>query len=197
MDFGQIKTETVKQRAYDIKPFKRILIGDPSYLEKIQAGTAADAKRLKKFVLDKKITRSRSKVAKIEVKLVHSNMEILDWDTWEIGIAVVEKTDDDEWHTVIMETLFDNKYHPELIDQIIELGCDTANFYVSVDGKSDEICPGADGTYGTAILYKHDLATFVSLSLSTSLFDEKDIEKMIEYFFEVTKKSDWENAEEE
>lgn len=96
MDFGQIKTEIVKQRAYDIKPFKRILIGDPSYLEQIQAGTAADAKRLKKFVLDKKITRSRNKVAKIEVKLVHSNMEILDWDTWEIGIAVVEKTDDDE-----------------------------------------------------------------------------------------------------
>lgn len=157
----------------EINPPKRLIIGDPMYLEKgIAEELTCQWKRL-----------SFQKDIKAEIEVFEDTFfrggKHETYDTFKMNVLRLY---------VLPEQLLDNihsdeeknneglVYFPKLISgKVIELGCDTASFIVETDNNYVQIDTGADGYYGVAVKYKNKLGIQVELSFDAAMADCKDI----------------------
>lgn len=105
-------------------------------------------------------------------------------------IASVDNTDQKVRDT-LLEILFNNQYHQSLLSKNIALGCDTARFYINVDGRDEEIHTGADGYYGNVIIYKNKLAYCISVVPDSDFNNETEVEQLIRHLFHVESEGEW------
>lgn len=204
---------------FEGKTPSRLLIGDEYYLEemdelaeKIESLAAAtpatenakkatkkdytDAKksynRLKKLILNEKITQSARKIF-IDVYEEKEKCEVngveLDIASSVARIYVVNK----KTYKGELATYRKNNYFKK--DTIIttELGCDTAGFniyteYGNDDSRGMRFDTGADGYYGTAYVFKNAAKTrvngmIIELSIDADLMSADELANNLKYTF--------------
>lgn len=151
----------------EINPPKRLIIGDPMYLERgIAEELTCQWKRL-----------SFQKDIKAEIEVFEDT-----FDTFKMNVLRLY---------VLPEQLLDNihsdeeknnegiVYFPKLVSgKVIELGCDTASFIVETDNNYVQIDTGADGYYGVAVKYKNKLGIQVELSFDAAMADYEELLKL-------------------
>lgn len=168
----------IKQKAYSIKPFKEIVIGDPEYFEELEQD----------FVFESHSLPVTGRYAKVYLQLHKYSEDNISYNLWVMKFFTIVEEQGKE----LEHTLLNGMYHPDLLLDEKELGCDGARFRFQVDGREDIIHTGGDGYYGHTIQYKDNRMHFFELSFDTNLFGEKDLEHMIHYFFQVVKEEEWE-----
>ena len=103
-----------------------------------------------------------------------------------------EYNEDEEVNIVVtnkehMEVFANEKYYPEKLKAQYDLGCDTAEYEISVafgnEVNSDTINTGADGYYGNVLESKGTCGFTVSFDFPADLMDEKDIRHTLSYLF--------------
>ena len=177
-----------------IKPFRNIQVGDPSYLEELDRekevpGTLdrKTKKSLESLVLDTKTSCCKNGViviGEIEEDLGIGNMR---YSTIEMT-AILSCRDDFERMMADYETYATDMHYSNGVKKVVELGCDTAQFDITVDGNYENIHTGGDGYYGYALEMKQYYGFVMELSFDASLFTMDDVENYARYLFKVDKK---------
>lgn len=174
MKKNEVKTKILKQERYKIKTPKRIRIYDEIYLNDSNASDLCaiidDISRNKKSELifevvedtfiseyTKKSVTTKSFVAKI---FISSDQSILD-------------------------TFFENKYHPGFVKFKKQLGCDTASFVIEIDDVYCDIDTGADGYYGEHIAYKYNKAHRIEFYVSSEMTSEIEFRSKLSFLFDL------------
>lgn len=182
-----MQQKTIKKKRFTIRPFKQVVIGDPSYLEELP--THPDYKRL---VFMRKALPTAKRLAWAELSLVEINYEdprILQPGTeWQLQFISARRG---AGCRDAVETLLSGMYEPDRVKEEKVLGCDTASFYLSIDENGDVIKTGGDGQYGVSILYEKDNLAYFSITLDADLYTEDQMLQYVRYFFEVIGQSDW------
>lgn len=182
-------TIVTKEKDFTIKPFGSIIIGDPDYLEKIN-NQHKDTMVLKKLVYMNRAVQKIHHDAKVRLKVTRTTYDHGSFDSVEIAIASVLNTNS-KTRDVLFNTLLNNRVHSDLLSKNVSLGCDTARFYINIDGNDEEIGTGADGYYGNVIVYKQKIAYCISLVLDADLHSEEEVEQLIRYLFHVVSEGEW------
>ena len=174
----------MKNIEFKINTPKKLIIGDPMYLDAIENGSDKGC--------EKKITFIR--------KCMPNN---LDWtclakeveDSFDfegerityttiivqlIGIAEHMTIEDKQ---KLIQTFKNDMYHPKLVKTKGQLGCDTAEFIIETNKSYDEFHTGADGYYGSYMIYKDNMVYKIELSFDADLFDFDDVVKRIKALF--------------
>lgn len=183
------KTSIVKEKDFTVRPFGFIIIGDPDYLEKIN-NQHKDAAVFKKLVYVNRTIRKAHHEAKVRLRVTKTSHGSHSFHNIELSVASVLNTDP-KTRDLLFDTLLNGRYHPDLLSKKKSLGCDTARFYINIDGNDEEIHTGADGYYGNVIVYKQKMAYNLSVVLDYDLYSEAEIEQLIRYLFHVESEGEW------
>lgn len=184
-----MQEKVIKRKEFDIKPFKQVMIGDPMYFEKMKT----DKARYKKLVFMRKALPTGRRLAKAVLTLTELTSDVLGIPVsitqWRLqfistrkGAGVREERDN----------LLSGKYDPYRLKERKDLVCDTAEFYLNIDGVGDVIHTGSDGKYGVSILYHNDNAAYFNLWFDAGLFSENDLLMYVRRFFEIIQEYEWE-----
>ena len=167
---------TLFREQYDIKTPTALVIGDPMYLEEIE-DTTTDFDRIR---LLKRLVLMKEKIPAIrKTRLIFSKLDIEGYTMYEATIVVTNKEH--------MEVFANEKYYPEKLKAQYDLGCDTAEYEISVafgnEVNNDTINTGADGYYGNVLESKGTCGFTVSFDFPADLMDEEDIRHTLSYLF--------------
>lgn len=172
-----ILTETI----FKIKPFHKVRIADPWHLQQMESGK--NVAGIKKLMADFTIPTEQH-VAKVHLRKTHLVWESdsMEDDMWELFFySVLDSSEVGEFPKMA----FDNMIYPDLIEQIGDLGCDSARYHVVIDGRDQEVYNGGDGYFGHYFTYKDGCFSFVVLSFSEELVAEEDLIQLIHSLFDV------------
>lgn len=170
----------LREQEYNIKPFRKVKIGDPIYFEAIENG--ADEGCEKELVCDLAKIPFSNREAKVVLRENEDEYEGFKYKTLEILFATYKKT---ELAKKIFEAHRYKQWYPDLCKENKHLGCDTAQFEITIDDNYDVINTGADGYYGEFYHYKNNDAYIFSFSLDEDLFSWEDVEEKIKYLFNI------------
>lgn len=159
-----------KKERYKILPPKSLIIGDNSYLERIEEGNNS----LRKYCT---ILRRVPRIFKSELVFYAEKAE--EYITYVARIHISKSEE-------INQLFYEDSYHPELLSYSHNLGCDTASYeiYVNKD-RYEHINTGADGQYGFHMAYKNGEAHLLEISFSEEMYSEAQVRKMLSYLFNV------------
>lgn len=170
------KREVMKKKEFDFVPMKKLIIGDPDYLESIEKKeNAALLKRLVCNVRPKKVNYGKLIIEETKTKYPELKSEISEIEiTFLLGntqeqIAVYES----------------NRYYQHTVYKKLQLGCDCAEFIIETEHGYDEFHTGADGYYGDVMIFKQGFGLTGNISLDGSLFDFDDVIKTFKYLFNI------------
>lgn len=162
----------IKEEIIDIKGTTKLVVGDPLYFSRIDEGIADGAE--KDLVFDGNI--SAAPLGKLKIQQVHVKTENLEYDTIEV---VVYQAGSPKFLDVYLE----DKHYPSQIKKEIDLGCDSAQFYIETKFGSDNFHTGADGYYGFMYQYKQYYGMKLCLSFDADLFEFEEVkERMLKLF---------------
>lgn len=169
-----MSVEISNKERYKILTPKSIIIGDNSYLERIEKGNNS----LKKFcTILKRLPRTlNSELIFFAQESVINGDEYITYIA-DIVMSVDEKTKD---------VFYEGNYHPSLVSYRHNLGCDTAsyNIYVNKD-RYEHVGTGMDGEYGYHMAYKSGAAHLIEITFNDDMYSETQIRKMLSYLFNV------------
>lgn len=150
----------------EINPPKRLIIGDPMYLERgIAEGLTCQWKRL-----------SYASNVKAKIEVFEETFDNFKYSVIRIFVLSEERLNDIHCSEKKSDGFV---YYPKLVSgKVIELGCDTAAFIVETDKGHMKIHTGADGYYGIAIKYKDKLGIQVELGFDSDMADYKELVKL-------------------
>lgn len=161
-------------KSLELVPLKRISsirIGDEMYFETL---AEQEHSGMESLVFDEKLSCCNHgvlMVARVSEEFCNEHF----FDTIYVGIAYSGR-DDLSKTCEMLKTYFTGKYYSNTKKVDKELGCDTASFSVTVDGRrSNEFHTGADGYYGHAEKFKQYYGASIELSFDGDLFDEKEL----------------------
>ena len=167
-------------KTYNVKPFRYIKIGDPMYLDDIE--TSKDikmVKRLKKLVLNQK-TPFTNRKTKVIV-----NTEMVGNRTLDYRIIIYQAKKNFIHKDKVLDCLMKGEMYTDLIKEIKQLGCDTAEFHMFVDNEMIRFNTLSDGYYGTSILLKNNDALCVDISLTADAYSWENVNDIIKHPFTV------------
>ena len=174
----------MKREFFYAKPSKRLIIGDPMYLEAI--ANKADTGCEKKLVFNKK-RLPKDMTCKIVIEEKEETYEGYSFKTIYVKIMCVKNTHNIENILQMFNTFENNKWYPSLISKKGELGCDTACFSIETDNWYLDFRTGADGYYGDYFIHKNTDAYCINLALDTDMFDYDEIVNDFKYLFKEEK----------
>ena len=174
----------MKREFFYVKPSKRLIIGDPMYLEAI--ADKADTGCEKKLVFDKK-RLPKDMTCKIVIEEKEEKYEDFSLKTIYVNIMAVKNTHNIENIIQMFYTFENNKWYPGLISKKGDLGCDTACFSIETDNGYLDFRTGADGYYGSYFIHKNTDAYCITLALDTDMFDFDEIVNDFKYLFKEEK----------
>lgn len=150
----------------EINPPKRLIIGDPMYLERgIAEGLTCQWKRL-----------SYATNVKAEIEVFEETFDSFKYYVVRLNVLPEEFLNDIHCSEKKSDGFV---YYPKLVSgKIIELGCDTAEFIVENEKDYVKIDTGADGYYGMAIKYKNKLGIQVVLNFDAAMADYRELVNM-------------------
>lgn len=162
----------------------KLIIGDPMYLDDIVNGTDKGC--------EKEITFIRKRLPKdthveIVIEEIQETYEDMTFTSIRVKILGVSEKYSKADAMSIMAIFKADKYHPLLVSKQNELGCDTACFIIETNKGYEEFHTGADGYYGSYIVYKGTKAYSIELSLDSDFFDFDNVVSTMKYLFEVQK----------
>lgn len=156
-----------------LKKMSSIRIGDELYFETLEN---EEHKGMRSLVFDEKLSCRNHGVlmiARVSEEFVSGNF----FDTIYVGITYSGR-DDLAKTCEMIKTYFTGKYYSNTKKVSKELGCDSASFSITVDGKrNNEFHTGADGYYGYAEKFKQYYGANIELAFDSDLFDEKDLKE--------------------
>lgn len=174
----------MKREFFYVKPSKRLIIGDPMYLETIANKTDTGCE--KKLIFDKK-RLPKDMTCKIVIEEKEEKIGDYSFKTIYIKIMCVKNTHNIENILQMFNTFENNKWYPSLISKKGELGCDTACFSIETDNSYLDFRTGADGYYGDYFIHKNTDAYCITLALDTDMFDFDEIVNDFKYLFKEEK----------
>lgn len=183
MIMSEEKITILSKRTFEIKSFSHVFIADPWHLELLeQEENSAKQESLKRLMIDFCITKEKH-IAKLVLRKVLLVTEEGEYILWEIIFCSEKKGQQSVSYT---DTAFKGNYYPELVDQKGDLGCDTARYCISIDGREEEVYTGSDGYWGDFYTYKNNSFACVTLSFDGNIVDEADLLQLIHSLFTVT-----------
>lgn len=167
--------QTIREEKFKIKASKKIIIGDPMYLEDIKAGKDTGCE--KELVLIKKNFPKQMEwecyVREIKNSFDYAGKQV-EYFTINILLVGVKAELSDSSKHIIKDMFEKGMYYPHLLKKNGELGCDTARFVIETDNNFCEIHTGADGGYGGYLLYKNDDACRIELNVDADVLSFED-----------------------
>lgn len=150
----------------EINPPKKLIIGDPMYLERgIADGLTCQWKRL-----------SYVSNLKAEIEVYEETFDNFKYSVVRLYVLPEERLNDIHRSEEESDGFV---YYPKLVSgKVIELGCDTAAFIVETDKGHMKIHTGADGYYGIAIKYRNKLGIQVELNFDSDMADYEELVKL-------------------
>lgn len=172
----------IKEEKFQIKPFRKIIIGDPMYLDSIENGTDSGCEKNLVAIYDKIPFSNRDAYVTIrEIEDCYEfNGEKHQFYTIEVIIGSFKKGLEK-----IYDTHLNHKYYPNKVKKHNDLGCDTAHFIIETDTNYDEISTGADGYYGDFYHYKNNDAYIISLSIDEDMMSFDEAVSLFKLLFQV------------
>lgn len=174
----------MKNTEFKINAPKKLIIGDPMYLEAIENGTDRGC--------EKKITFIRKRMpSNLDwICIVNEFEDSFEFDGKTIpytSIVVkligITESATEERKEQFLKAFKNGMYHPKLVKTNGKLGCDTAQFIIETNKSYDEFHTGGDGYYGYYMSYKDNLAYKVELSFDTDLFSFDEVVKRMKALF--------------
>ena len=185
-----MKETIVRKKVFDIKPFSKLIIGDPMYLDHIAEGTASAGEKKLCFIKEKyPVSDCRAKVVlqDVHVDFDDETDDLGSWDRWSICFFSQKEKD-----LPYASAFLRGRMYPYFVQENKELVCDTARFSITVDDNNmPNIDTGSDGYYGHVTHYKNNDMIGVQLDLDPGMMSEDEVIDMIRYLFTVTKEYDW------
>ena len=174
----------MKNIEFKINAPKKLIVGDPWYLEAIENKTDRGC--------EKKITFIRKRmpskldwiccVKEVENEFDYEN-ETIKYTTIIVSLIGVSTELNTETKTSIINAFKEGYYHPKLLSKQGALGCDTAEFIIETNKGYDSFHTGGDGAYGSYMTYKNNYGYNIELSFDADLFNFDDIVKRIKNLF--------------
>lgn len=188
-----ISREILDEKEYEIKPFKRLTVGDPCYFEE-NAGLH--------LTIDETLPSFKSRKTGVVLQKVKTTY-IANYDNKEHSyvsdLAIIYNIS--PYCKLYIDAHKKGEYMADLRESgTTQLGCDTASFDITVDERSDNICTGADGYYGTYFKYPHNRACILELELDDSYVGMDRLKSVLGYVLnckELTNKKTKTNMERE
>ena len=168
----------VKQKKYEINPFKEISIGDPSYFEDLEKDFENNT-HLLSLTCSLKLKKYKSGYVQITQYDCHDEEYNMDYSVITVNFALA----DDE--ALLQVYAQDKWFGKKTLDTSYELGCDTASYEIIVDGRYDEVKTGADGYYGDVKLLKGEYGLIGNLDFDADLFTFDEVVEHAAYWFNV------------
>lgn len=174
----------MKNVEFKINAPKKLIIGDPMYLEAIENGT--DRGCMKKITFIRKRMPSdldwTCLVNEVEDSFDFEG-EKFTYTSIIVKLIGITETATTERKQQFIQAFKDNMYHPKLVKKKGELGCDTAQFIIETNKSYDEFHTGSDGYYGNYMTYKDNLVYRFELSFDGDLFGFDEVVKRMKALF--------------
>lgn len=168
------KREVMKKKEFDFAPMKKLIIGDPDYLESIEKKeNVALLKRLVCKVRPKNVNYGKLIIE--ETKTKYPEFEALE-------IEITFLLGNTQEQIGVYES---NRYYSHTVYKKLQLACDCAEFIIETEHGYDEFRTGADGYYGDVMIFKQGFGLTGNISLDGSLFDFDDVIKTFKYLFNI------------
>lgn len=171
MNYTEKNRKTVNKKRFSIKPFKKIMIGDPSYFEEMEQGSTN--KFLKEITCDFKTTTCKvgSVVIKEETSSLYFDNNSKPMINREINVDFYLASDERQL------SIYENGkwFGKDTLKKNYDLACDTARFEMIIDNEYDEFMTGADGYYGQVKQLKQYYGLIGHLYFDGNLFSFEEI----------------------
>lgn len=170
----------MKKEFFYAKAPKRLIIGDPMYLEDIENNRDTGAEKQLSFIR-KRLPKDMT--CKIVIEEKEEKYKDYFLKTIYVKIMAVKNI-----HNIGMFNVFESdKWYPRLISKKGKLGCDTACFSIETDNEYLDFRTGADGYYGDYFIHKNTDAYCITLALDPDMFDFDEIVNDFKYLFKEEK----------
>lgn len=128
----------------------------------------------KNLVFDGNI--SAAPLGKLKMQQLHVKEGDIEYDTIDVSVFQARSPK-------VLDLYLEEKHYPSQIKKEIELGCDTAEFYIETKFGSDTFHTGSDGYYGFMYQYKQYYGMKLYLSFDADLFEYDEVkERMLKLF---------------
>ena len=162
----------IKEEILDIKGTTKLVVGDPLYFLRIDEGIAEGSE--KDLVFEGNI--SAAPLGKLKIQQIHVKEGDIEYDTIDVCVFQARSPK-------VLDLYLEEKHYPSQIKKEIELGCDTAKFYIETKFGSDTFYTGADGYYGFMRQYKQYYGMKLYLSFDEDLLGFEEVkERMLKLF---------------
>ena len=177
------------KKRFRFKPFKRIIIGDPSYIDEYEKGTPDYNRLVADFSNSPKNKLGYIQVSCVEYSTGEASKNKYTSRYFVVDVATAPTED-------IANVYLDGKFYSLSNKSVdVELGCDTARFDVETDFGFDTYSTGADGYYGQASVYNlknKPFGTHIELTVSCDMYDyDSFVEKLYSIFEDMQPESMW------
>lgn len=172
--------EIVKETQFEIKPFTKVIIGDPMYLESIENGTTRGCEKDMVAIYNKIPFSNRN--AYVTIRRIKDSFKSRDKEIFYYTTDIIvgsEKKTIQSFYKVHLK----DAWCPNYVKKHITLGCDTASFCICTDKNYNEISTGADGFFGDFYHYKNNNAYIFHLSLDEDMVSFNDAVAICELLF--------------
>ena len=174
--------EITRKEVYKIKPFRHITVGDPWYMENERYCDRTD------LVFDE--TARCCNVGAVVVSRIYDRDEEYDFDCSSIRFSIILAKDERQLNVYLEDRRYRNTVKKEM-----ELGCDTAQFEISVVNKKGEcrsldFDTGADGFFGYAAKYKEYYGMRIDLEIDEDMTTFDQVVDNMSYLFGFDKDRD-------
>lgn len=168
-----MSTKLIREKHFEIKPFKSVVFGDEWYREQGRKDLVYDVAKM-----SYENPRAAAVVREVEVteKTEYSKKPIT-FGSIEVLITLYQNDRQGQFYKTVFEH---GLAVPKDITKRIDIGCDTASFFFALDRRGEEINTGADGYVGAVIKYKS--ATCIEFSLTTDYYNFDEVCQMVRYF---------------
>lgn len=177
-----MKEYVVKEKSFQVKPFGRVEMHDPSY---------GEPEKMDKMTMDICAFCSfpvSNRAAGVILQEIHGTLGGKEYPWFMVRFFSYRKDVDLARKEVAAEC--SNKCYPKLIREEKTLGCDTAEFAIRVDDRELVIQTLSDGSYGRMARFKDNYAIYLEFCLDGDAADWAGLEERIRYLFKVKAESD-------
>lgn len=174
----------MRNEEFKINAPKKLIIGDPMYLEAIENGTDTGCEKKITFIR-KRMPRNLDWVCfvdEVEDSFDFKGRQITHASSIVKLIGITNNISLEQQQNFI-QAFKNDMYHPKLVKTQGELGCDTAEFIIDTDKSYDNFHTGADGYYGNYMVYKDNLVFKIDLSFDSDMFGFDEIVKRMKSLF--------------
>lgn len=152
--------KVIRSELIDVRGTTRLIIGDPMYLE--------HPKGVENMIFTGMI--QSSPLGKLKIEEIQHKEDNLTFTTIEVAVYQAGKKE-------ILDNYLKNRYYPYFIRKQINLGTDSAGFYLETKEYGENFDTGADGMYGYLMVGKRGYGMMLRFSLDASMCPYEEIKR--------------------